>query len=43
MLQLNTWTHPKTGQIRVYVNGAPFQSGAKLFVYPFVPYLASCG
>ena len=32
MLQLNTWTHPKTGQIRVYVNGAPFQSGAKLFV-----------
>ena len=32
MLQLNTWTHPKTGQTRVYVNGAPFQSGVKLFV-----------
>ena len=30
--RLSSWTHPKTGQVRIYVNGLPaFMGRAKIF------------
>lgn len=31
-MNLRKWTHPKTGEARIYINGAAFQKGAKMWV-----------
>ena len=31
-MKFQTWTHPKTGKDRIYVNGVPNQGGAKVFL-----------
>lgn len=31
MISLNTWTHPSTGQVRVYISNLPGARGAKVW------------
>ena len=31
-MQLKTWTHPRTGEQRIYINNAMYQNGSKMWV-----------